>query len=254
MPDANDVAGALAAALRELVALSPPCWWTEHDAALAVVTGIPAAPNNGVVAHGLDVDPAMVELALDEVAATGLPHSLQVRPGMVGTAAAVAERRAMRRGDDVPLMAVPDIDAVAAPEMPRELSIRTLGPDEAGVHAEVAGAGFGAPVEFFLPLLTPQVMAEEGIRVYVGELAGEPVVTAIGTTRDGNVGIHNVTTLPSHRRRGYGAALTAHAVTAARAHGARWAWLQSSPNAVPVYEALGFRTLERWAYWETASG
>ena len=52
-----------------------------------------------------------------------------------------------------------------------------------------------------------------------------------------------------HRRHGYGAAITAHVVEDGFANSASWAWLQSSPSGYAVYEALGFRTLERWLTW-----
>jgi hypothetical protein len=43
--------------------------------------------------------------------------------------------------------------------------------------------------------------------------------------------------------------VTAHAIVAARAAGARGAYLQSSPMGLPVYERLGFVTVERWRQW-----
>jgi GNAT superfamily N-acetyltransferase len=54
-----------------------------------------------------------------------------------------------------------------------------------------------------------------------------------------------------HRRRGYGAAITAHAALDARAAGAKWAWLQSTEAGHRVYERLGFTTLERWPVWSS---
>jgi predicted GNAT family acetyltransferase len=68
-------------------------------------------------------------------------------------------------------------------------------------------------------------------------------------TLDDYVGVFNVATPPEHRRRGYGAAITARVVSDGLAAGARWAWLQSSPAGYRVYEELGFRTLERWLAW-----
>jgi predicted GNAT family acetyltransferase len=59
----------------------------------------------------------------------------------------------------------------------------------------------------------------------------------------------NIATPPADRRRGYGAAVTARAVTDGLAAGARWSWLQSSVAGYPVYERLGFRTVESWQSW-----
>jgi predicted GNAT family acetyltransferase len=80
-------------------------------------------------------------------------------------------------------------------------------------------------------------------------VGGEVVTTAVGVTVGERVGVFNVATPAEHRRRGYGAAITARVVDDGVASGARWAWLQSSPSGYRVYEALGFRTLERWLTW-----
>ena len=154
----------------------------------------------------------------------------------------------MRRDVDVPLMALP-----SERELPRldqgDLVIEVLDPEQAVVHAKLAAAGFQAPVDAFLELMTPAVIGRPGVRTYVGKVAGEPVVTGAGVCLENHVGIFNVATLPAHRRRGYGAAITRRAVRDGLDRGARWAWLQSSPDGYTVYEKLGFTTLESWECW-----
>ena len=155
--------------------------------------------------------------------------------------------------DDMPIMRLDDpakLDAarVAAPR----LVIRELEPDEAAIHAHVAASGFGEDPNHFVRLLPPAVMSVAGLRTYVGEIDGEVVTTALGVTRRDCVGVFNVATPPEHQRRGYGAAITVRVVDDGLREGARWAWLQSSPSGYRVYEALGFRTLERWLTWVRA--
>jgi GNAT superfamily N-acetyltransferase len=58
-----------------------------------------------------------------------------------------------------------------------------------------------------------------------------------------------VATPEEHRGHGFGGAVTAHAVEAGRSEGARGAYLQSSPMGLPVYQRLGFVTVERWRQW-----
>ena len=57
-------------------------------------------------------------------------------------------------------------------ELPRldqdDLVIEVLDPEQAVVHAEVAAAGFQAPVDVFLGLMTPAVIGRPGVRTYVG--------------------------------------------------------------------------------------
>jgi len=69
---------------------------------------------------------------------------------------------------------------------------------------------------------------------------------------ENHVGLFNVATLPAHRRRGYGAAITERAVRDGLDRGARWAWLQSSTAGYGVYEKLGFRTQQSWECWISA--
>lgn len=87
------------------------------------------------------------------------------------------------------------------------------------------------------------------MRCYVGEVDGRAVSTGFGLTIGDFVGVFNVATPPTERRRGYGAAITAHTVREGLAGGARWAWLQSSQSGLSVYERLGFRTIEAWPQW-----
>jgi ribosomal protein S18 acetylase RimI-like enzyme len=154
----------------------------------------------------------------------------------------------MRREVDIPLMALAGGRELPHPER-GDLVIEVLDPKEAAVHAEVAAAGFRAPVEEFLALMPPAVLRRPGVRTYVGKIDGEPVATGVGVCLQNHVGIFNVATLPAHRRHGYGAAITARAVRDGMDLGARWAWLQSTPDGYRIYEKLGFETLESWECW-----
>jgi predicted GNAT family acetyltransferase len=102
-------------------------------------------------------------------------------------------------------------------------------------------------------LITPVVLGLPQVRGYVGEVGGEPVVTAMSVTLEQGVGIFNVATPPAYRRRGYGAAATARALRDGLDDGASWVWLQSTEAGYGVYETLGFATLERWPCWVTPS-
>jgi predicted GNAT family acetyltransferase len=153
--------------------------------------------------------------------------------------------------EDIPLMVIEDHCHESAAQAEGGLVIRQLVADEAPLHAQVAAAGFGIPSEMFLQLMTPAVLAAPGVRCYLGEAGGQPVSTGLGVKLGSSVGIFNIATPPEHRRHGYGAAVTARAVADGLAAGARWSWLQSSPEGYKVYERLGFRTLEAWPCWAT---
>jgi GNAT superfamily N-acetyltransferase len=78
-------------------------------------------------------------------------------------------------------------------------------------------------------------------------LEGRPVGATLAI-RTGDVGgVYAVETLPEARRRGVGTAVTWACVAAARAWGCRTVVLQASDMGLPVYLAMGFRTVVGYA-------
>jgi ribosomal protein S18 acetylase RimI-like enzyme len=248
--DADTAASALVETWQHLLPAAPGGWGLRDGGAVAMVSGVSLPELNGVWPERVNLDPHIVAALLDRVAATKLPHCLQLRPGAGPALAELAAMRGMRREEeDVPLMVMEDPAMLEHAQHVEELEVRQLRPEEAQLYAGVAAAGFEAPEEPFLQLITPSMLCLPGMRCYLGEVSGRPVTTGIGVTPGAFVGIFNVATLPADRRRGYGAAVTARAVADGLAAGARWSWLQSSASGYPVYERLGFRTVETWHSW-----
>lgn len=227
-------------------------WVRRKGGALGAVTGVPAPTLNGVWVGGVAADSGDIALLLNEVAATGLPHCLQFRTAATDRLTEVAISRNMTKEEDIPLMVLDDPGQLEAAQAVSGLTVRELSPKEAHLHARVGAAGFDAPVEIFLQLMTPQMLATPGARCYLGEAGGQPVTTGFGITIGSYVAIFNIATPLIHRRRGYGAAVTARAVADGLAAGAKWSWLQATPAGQQVYERLGFHTVETWPCWIAA--
>ncbi len=250
-------ADAAAAALLDSwhgLAAAAPGGWSRTEGAGAVVaasTGVPVPTLNGVWVASAEVEPGLIADLLEQVAATGLPHCLQVRPGLVGRLTVLAESLGMAADERIPMMVLDGSPGVT-PDVVSAPVIRELAPSEAPLHARVAAAGFEAPAEPFLQLMTPAALAAPGVRCYVGEVDGHAVTTGMGVTLGDRVGIFNVATPPEHRRRGYGAAVTVRAIADGYAAGATWSWLQSSEAGHGVYERLGFQTVDEWTCWVSA--
>jgi hypothetical protein len=69
----------------------------------------------------------------------------------------------MRRDIDIPLMALTSEKELR--QLDRgDLVIEALDPEQAMVHAELAAAGFHAPVDAFLRLMAPAVIGRPGFR------------------------------------------------------------------------------------------
>jgi GNAT superfamily N-acetyltransferase len=95
-------------------------------------------------------------------------------------------------------------------------------------------------IEMMRGLFVPE-LAGSGMSNYLGRVDGESVTTAVGFCIGDDLGIFGVATPPEHRRRGYGAAITAHVIRSGFETGADMAWLQTSAMAETIYRTLGFR-------------
>lgn len=244
MPIASErAADAVITLLTAVPALDPMnVWFRQVPGAFAMATGVPFPTLNGVWAHG-PADPDQVDRLLDELPAGGLGYCLQARdPEAVRT---VAQQRGLVAGPEIPLMTL----AGRPTSRPCQgLRIREVERSDFDARTAIAAAGFEVPADA-IRAATRLVGRTPGYRMYIGEVQGRAVTTAVGIRDADWVGIFDVATPPEHRGHGYGAAITAHAVTEGYASGATWAWLQSSPEGYGVYERLGFRTVEQWALW-----
>lgn len=112
-------------------------------------------------------------------------------------------------------------------------------------YARVVAANWDPPdpnVPTFYRLAAPILRAHHcPIRLYVGYLGEIPVATAELTVSGSAVGLYGVATLLSHRRKGFGTALTLRPLLDAHAEGHTLAVLQASTEGRPVYARLGFK-------------
>ncbi len=231
-----------------LVAAIPAGWTRRAPGAIGAATQVAIPTLNGVWVHGAEARREEVSSLLDRIRDEGVPYCLELTPRCDAGLRELAQSRLMRREQDIPVMTLEDTSKLSRASA-GALTTRILALHEGMLHAEVAAAGFEAPLDVFSRIATPSVLGLPGVCAYLGELDGEAVATGIGVTMGQQVGIFNIATLPAQRRRGYGAAITVQAIRDGFAHGARWAWLQSSAAGYGVYEKLGFITLESWECW-----
>jgi GNAT superfamily N-acetyltransferase len=107
---------------------------------------------------------------------------------------------------------------------------------------ETALEGFGFPRQLGRLFITEQFLEKPGAKLYLGLLHGEPVCTSSLVPTPGIAGIYWVATLPEHRKRGLGEAITWAAVRGGMESGCATASLQASEAGAPVYARMGFTT------------
>jgi ribosomal protein S18 acetylase RimI-like enzyme len=177
--------------------------------------------------------------ALAEVEAEGITPGVLTRSGHTPAIDEAARALGLTATERVPGMAAA-IEDIAEPTSELEV-IRVATADGLAQALAVGAEGFGVSEDFLAPLYMLEVTGLDGFEVYLGRADGRDVTTAVGYVVDGDVGIYNVATPAEHRGRGYGAAITSHAVREGFAAGGEFAYLQSSAIGESVYRRLGFR-------------
>jgi hypothetical protein len=180
--DLDGASAALVETWERIVSVVPGGWARSADGVVAAVTGVALPTLNGVWVGSVQADPGVVADLLDRVTATGLPYCLQARPDAAHLLTDLMARRGMAVAEEIPLMVIDEPDALSTLPAADGLTIRVLAPAEADQHARVAAAGFEAPVEAFLQLMTPEVLDLPELRCYLGELDDEPATTGLPPT------------------------------------------------------------------------
>ena len=98
------------------------------------------------------------------------------------------------------------------------------------------------------PFSSPDAFALPGAVPYLAREDGQVVAVGFGVFGQGTAGVFNIATVPAYRGRGYGRAVTSRIVADAVTRGADLAYLQSSEDGYPLYQSMGFRTVETWTY------
>ena len=122
---------------------------------------------------------------------------------------------------------------------------RAEGPRMMDDFRAIGSACFHVPPVWFSEVFDDSIPSREFV-CWVGYRGGKPVATAATVTSDGVIGLYNIATVPEEQRRGYGEAITRHAIAAASsASGLRRVILQSTSQGERLYKRLGFREVSR---------
>lgn len=215
----------------------------EEDGLLLVATGVPQAWwNVAAVVRPLHRPEAAIQGAVAHFGRRGQRFILRVREGVDPATERAAEAAGFVYTDTLPGMTLFPIPPAAA--APASLEIRTVA-DAATLedHVQVAAAAFGIEAGGARRLLPMRHVLHPRWRSYVGYAEGQPVAASALLITEDIAGVYWVGTLEAFRGRGYGEAMTWHAVREGAAAGCRAATLQASDLGLPIYRRMGFRTV-----------
>jgi GNAT superfamily N-acetyltransferase len=228
---------------RKLVAHIPDGAATELGGVFAFATGVPHSLFNGCVV----VQPASrtdLEAGLSWIRVRDVPYRVWIdedrAPGLVGVAIAHGLVPDAHRYPGMVLHPAPD----PPPPSPgvQVVPVADGGLDE---HLAVRMAD-GMPPNVASRLFSASFAADPNVEVFTIRLNGRAVGASIAIRTDEVVGVYAVGTLPDARRHGVGTAATWACVAAGRARGCDTIALQASDMGLPIYTAMGFRTVAEY--------
>jgi GNAT superfamily N-acetyltransferase len=112
----------------------------------------------------------------------------------------------------------------------------------------VSEAAFDLPAELYGRVVTPDLLADPALSVYLCRLEGAPVAGVCVVDDDGLAGISGMATLPDLQGRGIGSVLLAHVISAHRDR-SRAFYLTASEAGQRLYRGHGFETVDAATAW-----
>ena len=126
---------------------------------------------------------------------------------------------------------------------------RVTTPEDLAVVHHLQAAAFGLPLNSIARILDQRLLALPDTSVFLTRREGQPVSTVTTTGASEVVGIWSMATPPEHQRQGVGRATLEFAMAHHRARGGRLFYLGASPAGKPLYDHVGFQTVEETPIW-----
>lgn len=217
----------------------------------AFVSALPISFLNGCIVVEPAI-PADLSAAIDWLDERGYPYEIWIREGLVGDASADLPARGFEQRPWL----MPGMAIRPRPEPPSPadgITVRQVR-DEAGLEEHIGlMRESGVPEKAARAMYARSFATDPDVRIFTAYLDGRPVGNSIAIRTGAVAGVYAVGTRPEARRRGVGTAVTWAAVCAGHAWGCSTVVLQSSEMGFPVYTAMGFEVIVRYAVFHRGS-
>jgi GNAT superfamily N-acetyltransferase len=153
------------------------------------------------------------------------------------------------------------IEAGAAPLMARSADLaevpasefvckRATEAREMAIFSDLAAAAFALDRGWVdRTFAAASLLDARGVAVHIAYLEGVPMSGVCSTASGSTVGIWTMCTPPEKQRRGAGRAVLAAAMQDHRQHGAETFYLIATEAGKPLYDSLGFQTVDELSIW-----
>jgi GNAT superfamily N-acetyltransferase len=114
---------------------------------------------------------------------------------------------------------------------------------------DLAARAFDLPLESLRKTFGPLTLDTPEVSIFIARKDGMPVSSVMTTGMGPTIGIWTMATPPEHQRKGAGRAVLEYAIDYHRKRGAGLFYLLATEAGKPLYEKVGFQTLEEGAVW-----
>jgi GNAT superfamily N-acetyltransferase len=232
-----------------LVRTAPANEVRQAPGATLALSGEPVADLNYIT---LDVSPdpaARLREFATIIQARQLPVLVLLSAAVADVVAPVAQDLGLTLAGQMPLMThdghgVPDAPGTGAIVVTRVVSVADL----AAARRIMAQAN-AMPEDAVQRAFGPGLLDTLGVEVFLARQEDRPLSAVITTRHGATVGIWCMATLPESQRAGVGRALLTQVMARHNASGARLYYLGATEAGYPLYERMGFRTVETLTIW-----
>lgn len=190
--------------------------------------------------------------ALDWIVGQDVPYRLWIHEELTDVLVKDARERAMEQA----AWLMPQMVLLPGPEPPspaQGVRVRAVSDARSLDEYRRVLVEDGTSEDVARRLFSDSFAADREVQLLTAYLENRAVGTSLAI-RTGDVsGVYAVGTLPDARRRGVGTAATWSAVAAGRDWGCETVVLQASEMGFPVYRAMGFRTVVRYALFRPSA-
>lgn len=213
---------------------------SDADGAMVTDSGLPSDTFNVVCHSRADV---RIDRVLAHFETVRRPFSWWVGPeDLPVDLSALLEEAGLHAAESELAMSL-ELHTLADVRVPEPLRIeRVRTREQLADFARIAAPADPAAVAFYAQTAAAALTSDCPLRFYLGYADDQAVASSEVTLTGTIAGVYNVSTLPEHRRRGFGTAMTAAPLLEARRDGATLAILQATPAGASIYRRIGFRS------------